>query len=149
MKKALIACAALFFATEGVSAASFEVLPYSGISGIAKDALNHTFRAIVFDNTTRNIYYCTTIIHILKASTNMSYTCERSKTHKSVLPVSPNVQTSVHVGSTGGGLYESVFAAWQIDTGSGDLQFCFPPGVLNNKEIANDCIKIDYKNPPK
>ncbi|MGA8170242.1 MAG: hypothetical protein WB816_05345 [Methylocystis sp.] len=149
MKKITIAFAALCFASGGACAASFEVFPYSGNSGIAKEMLNHVFRAIVFDNTTRNIYYCTTTVHIPKGSTFMSYTCERSKNHKSLLPVSPTVQTSVHVGGSAGGLYESVFAAWQIDAANGDLQFCFPPGVLNNKEMANDCLKIDYKNPPK
>jgi len=79
-------------------AAPFEVFPYSGTSGIVKESMTHTFRAIVFDNTTRNIYYCTTIIHILKGSTYVSYTCDRSKNHKSVLAVSPNVQTSIHAG---------------------------------------------------
>ena len=149
MKKVLIAGTALFLVSQSAFAASFEVFPYSGTSDIAKESMDHTFRAIVFDNATRNIYYCTTTIHILKGSTYMSYTCARSKNHKSILPVSPNVQTSIHAGSTGGGLYESVLGAWQIDAATGDLQFCFPPGVLNNKDIANDCMKIDYKNPPK
>jgi hypothetical protein len=149
MKKVLIAGTALFFVSQSAFAASFEVFPYSGTSGIEKESMDHVFRAIVFDNAARNIYYCTTTIHILKGSTFMSYACARSKNHKSVLAVSPNVQTSIHAGSTGGGLYESVLGAWQIDSSTGDLQFCFPPGILNNKEIANDCMKIDYKNPPK
>lgn len=149
MKKVLFVWTTLFLVTQPACAASFEVFAYSGASGIAKESLDHTFRAIVFDNTMRNIYYCVATVHVLKVSTHMSYSCDRSKNHKSVLPVSPNIQTSVHVGSAGGGLYESVFGAWQIDNSSGDLQFCFPPGVLNNKDTANDCIKIDYRNPPK
>jgi hypothetical protein len=149
MKTILIAGTALFFVSQSAFAASFEVFPYSGTSGIGKESLDHVFRAIVFDNTARNIYYCATTIHILKVSTNTVYTCARSKNHKSVLPVSPNVQTSIHAGSTGAGLYESVLGAWQIDGSTGDLQFCFPPGILNNKDMVNDCMKIDYKNPPK
>jgi hypothetical protein len=149
MKKVLLLGTSLFFVARSAFAASFEVFPYSGTSGIVKESMTHTFRAIVFDNTARNIYDGTTIIHILKGSTYMSYTCDRSKNHKSVLAVSPNVQTSIHAGPTGGGEYESVLGAWQIDSGAGDLQFCFPPGVLNNKEIGADCIKIDYKNPPR
>lgn len=145
----LFALTAPILEIDPVSAASFEVFPYSGTSGVAKESLNHAFRAIIFDNIDKTIYYCTSTVHVLKGSTYMSYACERSKNHKSILPASSNIQTSVHVGSTGGGLYESVFGAWQIDGSTGDLQFCFPPAVLNNKELANDCIKIDYRNPPK
>ncbi len=149
MKKILLAATALLFVSPPAFAASFEVFPFSGTSGIMKESLDHAFRAIVFDNTTRNIYYCATTVHVTKGSAYMSYTCARSKNHKSVLPVSANVQTSIHAGSTGAGLYESVLGAWQIDGSTGDLQFCFPPGILNNKEMANDCLKIDYRNPPK
>ena len=57
MKKVLIAGTALFLVSQSAFAASFEVFPYSGTSDIAKESMDHTFRAIVFDNAARSIYY--------------------------------------------------------------------------------------------
>ena len=53
MKKVLLLGTALFFVARSAFAASFEVFPYSGTSGIVKESMTHTFRAIVFDNATR------------------------------------------------------------------------------------------------
>ena len=76
MKKVLLAGTALFFVSQSAFAASFEAFPYSGTSGIDKESMDHVFRAIVFDNVARNIYYCTTTIHILKGSTYRGFALE-------------------------------------------------------------------------
>jgi hypothetical protein len=130
--------------THPLRAAQYEVIPTTYDHNILNHAYN--YQATIFDNVGGRVFVCTAT-YIELAGKTLSYSCvDRSREMGSTLPPSGDLNTIIQSPNWQGSL--PVAGLWQINSKSGDLQFCL--AWLGDSTLfrpAQNCIKLGWKDP--
>lgn len=141
----LPACAIWVFSMHIANAAPYEVVPVDTSSVVTSTQEVYTYRANILDNTTGKMYNCVIRLDIIPSPVRIKGQCASLPAfYQSTLSPSADLHTvlqpSKHQAAQllRGGM-------WQINSNTGDLQFCVAfetgPGVT----LPNACIKLIWK----
>ena len=145
-------CFFLVLAITKANAASYEVKPT--VTGCSRSI--NTYFATVFDNKTGRVFECR-VIQRLTGDFSLSATCWKMRRHMGAIVASPDIDTTLQKKSAPLPLGAEYWAIWQINSATGDLQFCMETLGANRTPPPappSSCIKLDYLNttldePPK
>src|ERR1700733_14187762 len=120
MQRLLIGCMAVISWIHSAEAAQYEVIPTTYDHNVTSSSYN--YQATIFDNVGGKVLVCTTTYTELSGKT-LTYTCyDHSKEMVSTLTPSGDLNTTIQSSNWQGSLPVAGF--WQINSKSGDLQFC-------------------------
>jgi hypothetical protein len=145
MKSVTLGLATILLSSTLAAAANYEVHPTQSF-----DQNTENFYIVgVFDNTNGAVYRCSAIVPAyINNAPPPKISCSQNHLHKSVISPSQDIITTVQGQTVLGNntLANNGVGIWQIDSGTGKLQFCAPP-VLNASLNPNTftCIEVDYK----
>jgi hypothetical protein len=132
--------------THAANAASYEVVP-SFTPKMASSAAVMRYYANIFDHAHGKAYSCW-VDRTLEPAASLSYRChDLAKEHTSLLPPSSDITTAVDSSGRPNSRV-AVDGLWQINSNTGDLQFCLAHEGNNGHLPPNSCIKIDWKGAP-
>jgi hypothetical protein len=125
-------------------AASYEVVPTITVPSTATNSFYYW--AMVYDNTSGMTYSCTVQYHNAPANVPMLPLCyDVTKSFKSILPPSGDLVTAVQPRADQ--FSAPAIGIWQINSKTGDLQFCLTrEGGINLP--SNGCIRVTWKGTP-
>ena len=131
--------------THAANAASYEVVP-SFTPKMASSAAVMRYYANIFDHAHGKAYSCW-VDRTLEPAASLSYRChDLAKEHTSLLPPSSDITTAVD-SSGRPNTRGAPDGLWQINSTTGDLQFCLAHEGSNTRLPPNSCIKIEWRGP--
>jgi hypothetical protein len=137
MKRTLIAFSVAILTSTTVAASPYEVIPTA--SSYQSSNAEYIYVATVFDNLKGKMFICS--VGAIK-SAKLIYSCADASNYRlSAIPPSADIQTSVQLSVSQARLLGGGF--WQMNSKSGDLQFCLAPEPAYSN--PNPCIMIDWK----
>jgi len=145
MKFLTVACSVCFLSSfNEAAAATYEVLP--SVSNSLASGTQTYYWAQVLDNTNGKTFACS-VKFDRTAKPALSYTChdESNNTPTAISP-SDALNTSIQVSISN--YRPSVGALWQINSKTGDLQFCLTTEPSSVRPKVVPCIKLDWKIAP-
>jgi len=132
--------------THAANAASYEVVP-SFTPKSASSAHVTRYNANIFDHAHGKAYSCW-VDRTFEPAASLSFGCHvLAKEHTSLLPPSGDITTAVD-SSGRPNTRVALDGLWQINSNTGDLQFCLAYEGGNAHLPPNSCIKIDWKGAP-
>jgi hypothetical protein len=148
MKRLLIGCVMLTLCGTIANADPYEVIPFHTKSFPAVNATS--YQAMVLDNKTGSIYLCAVlwqVVTLTQPPGALTSTCGNlSKKITSTLSPSANLTTKVQI-QDNPTLAENVLLVpglWQINSKTGDLQFCLTSEFPGH----NSCVKLIWRGSP-
>ena len=127
-------------------AASYEVVP-SFTPKSASSAIVTRYNANIFDHAHGKAFSCW-VDRTFEPAAALSFGChDLAKEHTSLLPPSGNITTAVDSSGRPNSRVE-FDGLWQINSDTGDLQFCLAYEGRSAPLPPNRCIKIDWKGAP-
>ena len=144
MRRLLIGCIAVASWIYPARAAQYEVIPTTYDHNVTSSSYN--YQATIFDNVSGKVFVCTTTYTELSGKT-LTYTCyDHSKEMVSTLTPSGDLNTTIQSSNWQGSLPVAGF--WQINSKSGDLQFCLASQRPSYpyRPANNNCIRLDWKD---